>query len=253
MTTDTHALFDDQAALYARARPTYPPALLDRIAGLCPDRRLAIDCAAGSGQATLALAERFERVIALDVSAAQLAQLPAHPRVQAMQARAEQTGLPSGCADLILVATALHWLDQDAFWAEALRLLRPGGVVAALSYSGHVIVDDDAMQALSQRYSRQIVGPYWHRANLELARAGAGAPPPPLRPLELGPWAIERALTRQQLVDYLRSWSASARYAREVGQDPILAIAQELERAWPDEASTRQVRWPLSLCVGRTP
>jgi SAM-dependent methyltransferase len=34
--------------------------------------------------------------------------------------------------DLVVSATALHWIDPDVGWAEAARLLRPGGWLAVL-------------------------------------------------------------------------------------------------------------------------
>ncbi|WP_211263129.1 methyltransferase domain-containing protein [Thioalkalivibrio nitratireducens] len=40
----------------------------------------------------------------------------------------------SGVFDLITVGQALHWFDFPAFYAEAARVLRPGGVLAAWGY-----------------------------------------------------------------------------------------------------------------------
>src|SRR5690349_16043571 len=110
--------FSAIAPAYAAARPTYPPALFSWLAGQVPARRLAWDCAAGNGQATLALAELFETVLATDASAAQLAELPARANVQRRVAPAEASGLPDGSADLVTVAQALHWLPRSAFWRE---------------------------------------------------------------------------------------------------------------------------------------
>lgn len=57
------------AQLYSRCRPDYPPELIDFLAGLCPGRSLAWDCATGNGQAARLLARRFDRVVATDTSA----------------------------------------------------------------------------------------------------------------------------------------------------------------------------------------
>jgi methylase of polypeptide subunit release factors len=56
---------------YARFRPGYPSSLFDWLAGIAPARDLAWDCATGSGQAAVDLAERFARLIATDASEAQ--------------------------------------------------------------------------------------------------------------------------------------------------------------------------------------
>ena len=51
--------FSQLAASYAQFRPQYPGALYDWIAAQCAARERAWDCACGSGQATLALAELY--------------------------------------------------------------------------------------------------------------------------------------------------------------------------------------------------
>ncbi|HEY8923736.1 MAG TPA: methyltransferase domain-containing protein, partial [Polyangia bacterium] len=66
-------LFSTQSSDYARFRPTYPPALFEWLAGQAPARETAVDVGTGSGQAAVALAAHFGRVLALDPSAAQLA------------------------------------------------------------------------------------------------------------------------------------------------------------------------------------
>jgi ubiquinone/menaquinone biosynthesis C-methylase UbiE len=73
MTPDFKDHFSGHAALYARHRPSYPRELFDWLADAAGGRDLAWDCATGSGQAALALAGSFRRVIATDASAAQIA------------------------------------------------------------------------------------------------------------------------------------------------------------------------------------
>ncbi len=55
--------FTAVAGQYAAFRPSYPDELFDWLASIAPQRKLAWDCGAGSGQATAALASRFERVL----------------------------------------------------------------------------------------------------------------------------------------------------------------------------------------------
>lgn len=64
--------FSTGSANYAAHRPTYPAQLVDELAALCPGTRLALDCGCGTGQLTVLLAERFERVVGTDASAAQI-------------------------------------------------------------------------------------------------------------------------------------------------------------------------------------
>lgn len=151
--------FSGVSAGYARHRPRYPAALFDEITQLAPHRALAWDSASGTGQATLDLAERFDRVIATDVSAAQIAQAPAHPRISWRVARAESTDIPARTVDLIIVAQALHWFDRAAFFNEARRVAARAAVVAVWSY-GSVELAEPIGQAVNH-FEHTIVGPYW--------------------------------------------------------------------------------------------
>lgn len=65
--------FSELAQAYARYRPSYPSTLFSHLASVAPGRKLAWGCGTGNGQAALALAEHFDRVVATDASADQIA------------------------------------------------------------------------------------------------------------------------------------------------------------------------------------
>jgi methylase of polypeptide subunit release factors len=73
--------FSPIAKDYARFRPRYPEALFAYLASIAPARRLAWDCATGSGQAAASLVDHFDRVIATDISEELLAEARAHERI----------------------------------------------------------------------------------------------------------------------------------------------------------------------------
>jgi len=127
--------FSRQATDYAKFRPEYPRSLFAFVAAAAPDDQLALDCATGNGQAAVALAEFFQKVIALDASADQIANAQPNERVKYRVAPAESTGLPARSVAAITVAQALHWFDLDAFYAEARRVLAPRGVIAVWAYN----------------------------------------------------------------------------------------------------------------------
>ncbi|WP_217565570.1 methyltransferase domain-containing protein, partial [Micrococcus sp. GbtcB5] len=52
--------------------------------------------------------------------------------VRAVPGTAEATGLPAASADAVVAAQAWHWMDPGAASAEAARVLRPGGRLAAV-------------------------------------------------------------------------------------------------------------------------
>ena len=111
--------FSGHAALYADCRPSYPPALAEALAEISPARGLALDCGCGSGQLSVLLAKRFERVEATDASAAQIGQAIAHPKVTYRVAPAEASGLGDASCDLVVAAQAVHWFDLPRYWRRS--------------------------------------------------------------------------------------------------------------------------------------
>ena len=89
MSQTFHDHFSGVASRYADFRPRYPAALFDDLATLVPRTALVWDCACGNGQATLDLAQRFDRVVATDASREQIALAPPHPKIEFRVAPAE--------------------------------------------------------------------------------------------------------------------------------------------------------------------
>jgi SAM-dependent methyltransferase len=241
--------FSRLAAQYSEFRPAYPPAIFDYLAQLCGDRDSAWDCACGTGQATLALAERFRAVIATDASAQQVAAASPHPNVTYRVARAEESGIESQSVDLVTVAQALHWFDLDPFYGEVQRVLKPSGVLAVWTY-GPLQVDGNGIDALFQEFYWNTVGPYWppERRFVEAGYRGLAFPFAEVAPPSFN---MEVHWERAHLLGYLRTWSATARYADDKGVDPVEALEERLAPLWVDAHSTRKVTWPLALRVGR--
>jgi ubiquinone/menaquinone biosynthesis C-methylase UbiE len=241
--------FSRVASQYAEFRPRYPQALFDYLADVAPSRTLVWDCACGSGQATLDLAQRFASVMATDASAQQIEAAPVHPRITWSVARAESSGLPPDSVDLITVAQAAHWFDLDAFYAEARRVLRPKGVLALWTYGVHIF-HDAAIDALAHELYEKTVGPYWPP---ERKHCEDGYRSLPFAFPEIVPPAFEmkERWTLPQLLGYLRSWSATSRYVQAKGTDPIEAFGKALQPLWGEGA--RLVEWPLGLRIGRKP
>lgn len=240
--------FSDRAAGYAAHRPTYPPALVDFLAGVSPGRELAWDCGCGSGQLTVLLAGRFERVIGLDASAEQLARATPHPRVEYRCARAESSGLADAAVDLAVAAQAAHWFDLAAYYAEVRRVVRPGGVVALVTYGRLSVVDD--VDAVVDRFYSEVLGPYWppERRHVE---DGYRSLPFPFEEIEAPRLEMCQEWTLGRLIGYVETWSAVRALEAAEGCAAVEAFRRELARAWGRAGVVRPVRWPLSLRVGR--
>lgn len=240
--------FSGVASHYAEFRPRYPDALFDWLAALVPRRDLAWDCATGSGQAALALATRFERVIATDASAGQIGVASPHPRVEYRVAPAEASGLDPASVDLVTVAQALHWFDRPAFYAEARRVVRPGGVVAAWTY-GHPSIDEPRADVVLQRFAFETVGPYWPEERA-LVDAGYRTIDFPFGEVAPPAFEMETRWTLDALLGYVSTWSAVTRFREARKEDPLPALAEALAPPWGGRGLPRRIAWPLALRVG---
>lgn len=240
--------FSTVAAQYASFRPSYPQALFDWLAGIAPQHELAWDCGAGSGQATAALAAHFVRVLGTDISAGQLAAAPQLPNVKYRVAPAEASGLTDRSVDLVTVAQAMHWFDLPRFHAEVKRVLRPQGVIAAWGYN-RLQLPNPAVQESVDRFYDEKVGAFWPPERVHVENAYRDLPFPYAR-IAVPPFALHKEWTREQLLGYLRSWSAVARFRKEKGVDPVDALTTEIAQFWPD-GMTMKVEWPLFMLAGK--
>lgn len=240
--------FSVAADRYAQFRPAYPVALFDALAAVADRRERAWDCATGNGQVAVALAAHFEEVVATDASAAQIAHARPHPRVRYAVAPAEASGLEAASVDLVAVGQALHWFDRAAFFAEAERVLRPGGVLAVWTYGLTTVAPD--VDAVVETFVDDTVGSYWPPER-RLVDEAYGSVVFPFEPVELPEVEMHERWTVEAFAGYLGTWSAANAYREQTGRDPIPALRDELAARWGDGART--VRWPLRVIVRRKP
>ena len=249
MTLPFHDHFSGVANRYADFRPSYPPALFDYLATLVPRTAAVWDCACGSGQASADLAQRFDLVIATDASKEQIAAAAPRPRIEYRVALSEQSGLSDHSVGLVTVAQALHWFDLPRFYAEVNRVLAADGVIAVWSY-GRTTIQDAALDAIVQRYYSEIVGPYWPPER-KVVEDGYRTLAFPFAEFAAPGFRMEVDWTLEQLLGYLGTWSATSRYVKVIGQNPLLPLAEELKPAWGDTDQPRQVWWPLPVRIGK--
>ena len=241
--------FSGVAGAYAEHRPRYPDRLFQWLAEVSPARGLAWDCATGSGQAAVGLAARFDRVLGTDASAAQIAAAEKHPRVEYRVSPAEASGLLDASVDLVAVAQALHWFDRPAFYGEARRVLRPGGLVAAWTY-GASVFEDPRADAVHRRFYSDTVGPYWPPERA-LVEAGYRTIEFPFEEIEAPVFEMEADWPLSSFLGYVGTWSAVTRFRRERGHDPVAELGEELRQLWGNPETPRRIRWPLAMRVGR--
>ena len=166
--------YDSVAQLYDSAPPPYPEALFDDIvsyAKLGADSRL-LEVGCGTGQATIPMARRGYAIDAVELGAQMAAiardKLSAYPKVKIIVADFETLSLPRQTYDLLLSATAFHWIDPAIRFQKARDLLKPS---AALALFWH----RPALTDLSRAYLEPLQAVY-ERVAPELTR---GFSPPP--------------------------------------------------------------------------
>jgi len=247
-TTDFKDHFSGHAQAYRDARPTYPDALFTWLAQQSPDRALAWDCGCGNGQATVALARHFDRIIGTDPSAPQIAGAAARENVVYRVEPAEHSSLSDASASLITVAQALHWFDFEPFYDEVQRVLKPNGVFAAWSYAACEVGDENVDRVIDHLYN-DLTGPFWppERAYVD---AGYKTLPFPFREIAAPEFLMVMHWNADQLLAYLRSWSATQRYFKANGVDPVGMIESDLRESWGEPQRLRDVTWTFHLRAG---
>ena len=135
--TEGHQAFNELAQAYSTAQPDYPEALWaalrDAVAD-CPVPQVAADVGSGTGISTRQLATALPEwhVIGVEPGEAMRAQAAEDSRgtdIEFVCGSAEEMPLEAASVGLVVAAQVLHWLDHSRFYAEARRVLAPGGTI----------------------------------------------------------------------------------------------------------------------------
>lgn len=161
--------FDAVASLYDEARPGYPVALYDDLVTLSGVREggrvLEVGC--GPGTATVELARRGYTITALELGAQMAARARencgAFPNVRVETVSFEDWRLEREAFDLVVSASAFHWVSPELKFAKSAAALRSGGSLA-LFWNRSPGFPEDLRAALDEIYRDEAP---------ELARDGA--------------------------------------------------------------------------------
>ncbi|MGK5085380.1 class I SAM-dependent methyltransferase [Bdellovibrionota bacterium FG-1] len=240
-------LFSKKSGAYAKFRPKYPDLLFRYLASLVDEHELAWDVGTGNGQAAVKIADHFKRVVATDPSAKQISSAARRPNVEYRVGTAEKPVFKDRSLDLITVAQAFHWFRQDEFFAEAKRMLKPGGVLALWCYE--LIKISPEIDAVIHKLYKDILGPYWEKERA-LVEEGYRNVVFPFKEITAPQFEITAEWSFAHLIGYLGTWSALQAYVQAQKSNPLEAMYGELKTAWGD-APKRSVRWEIGMRVGR--
>ena len=134
-------LFDTpaMAAGYASSRPELHPRIIERVRehlGLASLLDSALDVGCGAGLSTRALELIAQHCVGVDPSAAMIKQASSvAPEAAFLVGSAEALPVPSGSIDIITAAGSLNFATMSLFYPEALRVLRPAGILGIYDFS----------------------------------------------------------------------------------------------------------------------
>jgi SAM-dependent methyltransferase len=241
-------LFSDQPALYAKYRPTAPKELYDHIYSFVNDFDTAWDCATGNGQAAVVLADRFKKIIASDISEAQMSEAPRRDNIEYVLSSGESTPFKENTFDLITVSQAYHWLDWAAFRQEASRVGKKGTVIAIWTFHRHA-VEDDAVNKAVRAFYKDITEPYWE-AERRFVDEKYETIEFDYEPLPSREFEAVLYWTRDDLLGYISTWSALKNYTKQHGSSLLPIIQKQLIQLWPGNEAKRVI-FPVYMRMGR--
>jgi SAM-dependent methyltransferase len=194
--------FDEDAERYDRARPRYPVQLLDDLLALAGGPVDVLDVGCGTGQLTVALAERGCRVTGLDLGPAMAAvarrNLASYPDARVDVGAFETWRPPAARFDAVVSATAFHWIDPAVRLQRAAAALRPGGALALVTTEHVAGGTEDFFVEVQRCYER------WDEdtpPGLRLAPVEDIPPPAALAPGAPGRERFGQAASRDHLVE----------------------------------------------------
>jgi SAM-dependent methyltransferase len=240
--------FSSQSKEYAKSRPHYPGEMFAYLASLAPAQEQAWDCGTGNGQAALALAKNFKRVIATDASAAQIENAFPHERIEYRVEPSEKTTIISNSVDLITVGTAVHWFDFEAFYQEVRRVGKQNGILAVWTYY-FPIIEPEIDRWLEHFYWETLAG-YWPE-RIHYLEERYKTLPFPFDEIKPPPFEMKATWAVDNMAGFLASWSAVRKLVEAQGESAFDEPIKELERIWRKGPGKREIRWPLHFRIGK--
>ena len=130
--------FTGFAGHYDAFRPRLPEALAGVLLEIAQadESSTVIDLGSGTGLSTRYWCGRVKAAIGIEPTDAMREEAEKHggEGISYRRGFSHDTGLADACASIVVCSQALHWMDPQGTFAEAKRILRPGGVFAACDY-----------------------------------------------------------------------------------------------------------------------
>ncbi len=156
-------VFDSFATSYDKYRPSYPAAVATDVLSLCSltNESVVLEVGSGTGKATVLFAEYGVQIDCVEPGSS-LAEIAKRncgewPHVRIHVSDFERFNFDPKSYDLLLSASAFHWIDPTKRMRLSAKALRKGGVLA-LIYNFSPKPDNKAMIELSEILEKESDG-----------------------------------------------------------------------------------------------
>jgi SAM-dependent methyltransferase len=220
--------FGEVAGEYDRLRPGPSPEALDWL--LPPAANDVLEIGAGTGILTRLLAERVPHVVAVEPDDRMRAHLPEAPAIEVRAGWAEALPAPDACVDVVIAASAWHWVDEERAVPEVARVLRPGGRLALVwngpdrsvdwmrsLWAGGLELSPDDKVAVDQRRRRR------HTVNVDVGGEG------PFEPPDTALFRWTRAMSKEDLVALASTYSGVITMEEGARDEHLRSMARYLD------------------------
>jgi SAM-dependent methyltransferase len=251
---DLGRVFNEVSELYDRVRPGYPDELfadLVAVTGLA-GKSSVLEVGCGTGQATRSLAALGCSVTAIepgaDMAALARQRLASYGNVNIEMSTFEEWDDRGGRFDVLVAASAWHWIDSSIGWPRAHKVLSTEGWMALL---GNVVVrqpgEPEVYAETADLHERFAPGnPGWGHPPLEddvrTTDEGWGLVDDPgglFGPTIVRWYPTVQWFNGEDFADLLRSTSLYRRLDRSVREPLLDAVAERIRTRMGDRASRR--------------
>ncbi len=145
------------ADIYESSRPRvpeYPVGVVCRYLGRKP--HLIVDMGCGTGLSTEIWQEVGDKILGIEPNDDMrgIAEKKANPKMSFIKAFSDCTGLDDLCADVVVCSQSFHWMEPEATLKEVNRILKSGGIFAALDCDWPPVTKWEAEKAYMRLYDK---------------------------------------------------------------------------------------------------
>lgn len=230
--------FSELVADYAKYRPSYPAAAIDKILEGLENRGqlVAADIGAGTGISSRLLAQQGVRVIAIEPNTQMRQAATTHPLVEFRDGTAQQTNLPDASIDLVACFQSFHWFDPQPTLLEFRRILKPTGKIAV------VWNDRNRQDDFTQGYSHLVqIASNHHPAESRMCSVDPLLASPLFPNVYSYTFSYQQALDKDGLIG--RAMSVSYIPREGLAHHKLISDLQELYNSWCDEKGLVYLRY----------